>query len=186
MRGVMGATLDEVGAGRRLHDVPARSHNVHRRTVHTRTGATAPDTPESAGSGGKGNRDRPDGTTRSGGEASSTTTLTRKERFKKFTKEYGMPGVAIYTVVTVTDLALLYGAVRMGVDVCPVLEHMNLTWLTEGKAGEATETYGPFVVAYGAHKLLMPARFALTFAITPPIVRRLRAKGWIGKRSESE
>ena len=75
--------------------------------------------------------------------------LTYRERFKAFTKAYGVPGVAIYTVITVSDLAVLYAAVRMGVDVCPVLDHLGLNWLTSSSTGQAAgETLGPFVIAY--------------------------------------
>ena len=128
---------------------------------------------------------------------------TYKQKLRKFVKAYGMPGVAVYTVVSVGDLALLYAAAKAGLDLSSLVKVLPIHSICGTSGQAASEALGPMVVAYvqgcaraiaapcdaavlcvavcvsryAAHKLLMPARFALTFAITPKIVNNLRAKG---------
>lgn len=62
-----------------------------------------------------------------------------------------------------------------GVDVGAVLEYFNISEASQTSA--VASNAGTFVIAYGIHKVLAPARIAITLTATPFLVRYLRRIG---------
>ena len=93
------------------------------------------------------------------------------ERYKAFLRKYGMVGLGVSFAVSGVSLASLYTALRLGVDLSgPVNSVLAWLHLSNWKVGERSSAV---VAMLAIHKLLMPVRYSIVFAVTPSVQRAL-------------
>ncbi|XP_050675977.1 protein FAM210B, mitochondrial-like isoform X2 [Leptidea sinapis] len=103
--------------------------------------------------------------------------ISTKEKLKKAVKEYGSTVIVFHVSISIMSLGICYGLVSSGVDLVAVMKYLNIG---EGTLSNMiTSNAGTFVIAYGIHKVLAPARIAITLTATPFIVRYLRNIGFL-------
>ncbi|KAF2864070.1 hypothetical protein K470DRAFT_254399 [Piedraia hortae CBS 480.64] len=135
-------------------------------------------------------------------------------RFKELSRKYGYAAVGVYLGLSVLDFPLCFLAVQwLGTDRIAQAEHavVKAFWQLVGSVGldmrsnkqeeapsdvseiEADVKSGKrdasiwtqLLLAYGVHKSLIFFRIPLTAAVTPKLVKFLRARGWnIGRPSK--
>ncbi|XP_024082007.1 NAD-dependent protein deacylase-like isoform X2 [Cimex lectularius] len=109
-------------------------------------------------------------------DKNSDVKLSKRQKFVNFIKQYGPIAVAVHIGHSLIILGGLYTALYCGLDVVWALEKVGLA-----DKSDILKKGGTFVVAYAISKVLSPVRFAITFAITPPIARYLIKTGLIKK-----
>ncbi|KIY50179.1 hypothetical protein FISHEDRAFT_7236, partial [Fistulina hepatica ATCC 64428] len=128
------------------------------------------------------------------------------QRLKHLVKNYGWYAMGVYIVIGVADFSVALAAVHVfGAEHVDHLTHVvkdaavKLIYSmppepgreemdpTSASAAAAAGTgghgslYATIVLAYTIHKtLFLPVRVGLTAALTPPLVRWLRMRGWAG------
>ncbi|XP_065182611.1 protein FAM210A-like [Sycon ciliatum] len=104
--------------------------------------------------------------------------LSRAERLKLLVAQYGSVVMVFHVSMSLTSLGLMYVAVSAGLDVVAIAAKLGVDL---GVDGSGAATASTFAIAYVAHKLLAPARIAITAATVPLIVRYLRQLGYMRK-----
>ncbi|EKV05279.1 Peptide alpha-N-acetyltransferase Nat2, putative [Penicillium digitatum] len=145
--------------------------------------------------------------TGTGAGASDKASLS--QRLKKLSREYGWAALGVYLGLSALDFPFCFAAVRLlGVERIGYYEHAVIgfvkdklkTLWPQTKGSEAEDGQGQLaqaeernqeeasiwtqlVFAYAIHKSFIFIRVPLTAAVTPKVVKILRAWGWnIGKR----
>lgn len=112
----------------------------------------------------------------SGGEPEKPAEAKAASPIKEAVKLYGKTVIVVYVSVGLVNLSICYLAIANGVDMVGILS--KLPYLGEKVASSAAGAgASTFVVAYFVHKMMAPIRISATLAITPLIVRVLRARG---------
>lgn len=83
-----------------------------------------------------------------------------KEAKEKIGK-YGACGTFVLLGISIVDFMFFYALVSSGVDVTPIVNYFSL----DGTYQKGVD----LAIAYGAHKLFLPFRLALTMYITPMV-----------------
>ncbi|CAH0491764.1 unnamed protein product [Peronospora farinosa] len=96
-----------------------------------------------------------------------------RQRAKTFAIEYGRVGICTHIVLSLLSFSIIYVGVSSGVDVKAVLDSVGISTST------TTSSAGSVLIAYTLYKVLVPIRWALTFAVTPVVLRALRRRGYM-------
>ncbi|CAI5744024.1 unnamed protein product [Peronospora destructor] len=96
-----------------------------------------------------------------------------RQRAKTFAIEYGRVGICTHIVLSLLSFSIIYVGVSNGVDVKAVLDLVGISTST------TTSSAGSVLIAYTLYKVLVPIRWALTFAVTPVVLRALRRRGYM-------
>ncbi|OLL22774.1 hypothetical protein NEOLI_004588 [Neolecta irregularis DAH-3] len=120
-----------------------------------------------------------------------------RARLKHLSDNYGWSAVGVYVALSVVDLSALFIAVRMmGADTIGHYESLVLGKLEDtfgyptsksnhgtNNSTKSASVWTELALAYGIHKLLIVFRVPLAAAVTPPLVKFLRRKGYnIGRK----
>lgn len=98
-------------------------------------------------------------------------------KIKLLLRDYGPTVMVIHICISLTSLGICYSLVNAGLPIESWLSAPALAeWLPKAGSGVAA-TGGTFVIAYAAHKVLMPFRLMITATAAPLLVRYLRKKG---------
>lgn len=100
--------------------------------------------------------------------------LSKRERFKRIVKDYGVTVTIFHVTISLISLGACYVAVVSGVDLKPLVQFIITE---EGQVKDILTNSSTFLLAYGVHKLLAPARIGITCAVTPILVQHLRKMG---------
>jgi hypothetical protein len=111
---------------------------------------------------------------------------------KAFIKQYGIPALVTYELISLGTLGTVFGAIRLGVDVQPVTEwiqdkkgkiyeHFNIQ--TKEEENEWGLLGTQFLLALAIDKLLFPLRMAGTVYWTPKMSQLFIKRGWIKNKS---
>ncbi|CAH0520421.1 unnamed protein product [Peronospora belbahrii] len=99
--------------------------------------------------------------------------LSWRQRAKTFAIVYGRVGICTHIVLSLLSFSTIYVVSSSGVDVQAILDSIGVS------ASAATNSAGSVLIAYTLYKVLTPVRWALTFAVTPVILRALRRRGYM-------
>lgn len=137
--------------------------------------------------------------------AADSRAQTLGARLKQLIKVYGWHALGVYIILSVVDFSVAFGLINLigathvarftaatkayVADYVPDI-HISMPWSRpespedvgrERPAGGDGSLYTMIVLAYTVHKtVFLPVRVGLTAALTPPLVRWLRMRGWAG------
>ncbi|XP_012142382.1 uncharacterized protein LOC100883848 [Megachile rotundata] len=100
--------------------------------------------------------------------------LSKKDKFKRIVKDYGVTVIIFHVTLSLMSLGGCYVAVSSGVDLKPLVQ---LILSDDNQIKEILTNSSTFLLAYGIHKVMAPARIAVTCSVTPLLVNRLRKMG---------
>lgn len=101
--------------------------------------------------------------------------LDVKKIFKDFYSLYGPLFIACHIGISLVSLGFFYGLVYTTVDVTAILPSYFVEKIGH-KIASATGAGGQFVVAYAAHKVMLPIRLLLAIGLTRFISRTIQAR----------
>ncbi|XP_076232383.1 uncharacterized protein LOC143177938 isoform X2 [Calliopsis andreniformis] len=102
--------------------------------------------------------------------------LTKKERFKRIVKDYGITITVFHIGISLISLGACYAAVVSGIDFTSVIETLVKEEYRQ-KYQNILTTSSTFLVAYTIHKMFAFVRISITLAVAPLVVKRLRQLG---------
>ncbi|XP_046828574.1 protein FAM210A isoform X2 [Vespa crabro] len=99
------------------------------------------------------------------------------QRMKQLTKDYWYILVPVHIATSMGWVAIFYMAVKNGVDIVTMMEHLNLSekYLTMLRSSGA----GNWAIVYALYKIFTPARYAVTIGGTTMSIRYLNRLGYL-------
>ncbi|KOC59604.1 Protein FAM210B [Habropoda laboriosa] len=110
-------------------------------------------------------------------EVISNEYISKKERFKKLVKDYGITATIFHIGISLISLGACYTAVASGIDLEPIVKMFVSSKYEDAQSFLSNSS--TFLIAYGIHKVMMPIRLTITVTVLPLLVRKLRKVGVI-------